>query len=186
MIDVTRVVVVVIFLAVVLGGCGSKEAAPPPPTAQTQPAPSPPVVAPVKVMVIGGPSGPPSPGTGPSQSANATQSNPAPNQAAPQPRADSPAGRTAGSPFRMLGYQITQDTTGYHHIVGSLLNESNVGYRLVVVRFNLYDNTGAQVDNASDSCRDMQPHATWKFSAYVTSEHSNATVKYVGTDIQTY
>src|SRR5262245_14194962 len=52
-------------------------------------------------------------------------------------------------------------------IKGTVVNDSFKSYRYVQISFNVYDKSGAQVDNAMTNVTDLEQRGTWKFSAPV-------------------
>jgi len=52
-------------------------------------------------------------------------------------------------------------------ITGIVRNNTGRDYSYVQVEFNIYDSTGAQIGSTMDNINNLEPHGTWRFSAYV-------------------
>jgi hypothetical protein len=60
----------------------------------------------------------------------------------------------------------------FTYIVGTVANDSDVEYDSVFIEFNLYDDSGALVDNAIDGIDNLEPHGKWEFEATVFEERA--------------
>lgn len=59
---------------------------------------------------------------------------------------------------------------GTKYLVGTVKNNSDKQYSCVTVEFNLYDESGAQVDSTFAIVNNLEPYGTWKFEAMVIKD----------------
>jgi hypothetical protein len=101
------------------------------------------------------------------------ESRPAPTQRA---GSNSETGTPQAPPVEAL--EVTDWTwgpKGYGVIQGTLRNNSGRKYSYVEVRFNLYDDSGAQIGNTMANVNNLEPYGTWKFEAPLRREHGAKT-----------
>jgi hypothetical protein len=60
----------------------------------------------------------------------------------------------------------------FTYIIGTIANNSNVEYDFVYIEFNLYDETGALVDNAGDGIDNFEAHSKWEFEVMVWEDRA--------------
>ena len=70
-----------------------------------------------------------------------------------------------------LEYDNEYEWHGIWYYTGTVTNNSNKQFSYVQVEINLYDDTGALVDNVIANAANLEPHGTWKFRALVLNHN---------------
>jgi hypothetical protein len=60
-----------------------------------------------------------------------------------------------------------EKSNGSYYITGLVKNKSYKTYSYVKITFNLYDEDGNLIGNATDTISNLKPNETWKFKALI-------------------